>query len=580
MITLKTLEIFKKYMRNRFSVKFGGQSGQGINSLGKFVSKALKELGYHTFAYREYPSIIQGGFSSYQVDFSLLDVLSPSKKCNILACIAKDALEEYIFSVSKKGIVFHSVEDFTFSNKALAYIKDMSIKVVYIDVLEVTKRLEAPTIMGNMVMLAGIWKVLGLDLKILQKIVIDYFATKEGVDLEAEKRCLKEGYSTKEIKEFSIKIPPSKSNQWKKSLVLTGNQALALGAISAGCRGYYAYPMTPATSILEILGDTYESTGILVKQAESEITAIQMAMGSMYMGARAFTATSGGGFDLMTESISCSGMAEIPLVVVLGQRAGSGTGVPTWSGASDLNAALYSGHGEFPRCVISTSDAIDNYELIQDAFNISETYQIPVIVLTEKHIAESIFNISKLPKPRPITRGLLSDGVKRYEITRTGISPRWIPKSGKKTYLTNSDEHNEYGISTEEESDIINMSEKRARKISFLKKNLPEPKYYGPKKPTTVFVGIGSSKNAVLDAMKQSKRKIGFLHYKYVYPLKYDKILQFSKQGAKIVLIENNQNGGFGKLIKTESNFFITNTLNKFDGRPFFVDDILEYLKQ
>ncbi len=338
--------------------------------------------------------------------------------------------------------------------------------------------------------------------------------------------------------------------------------------------------MTPATSILEVLGNTYEKTGIVVKQAESEITAVQMVMGSMYMGTRAFTATSGGGFDLMTESISCSGMTEIPLVIVLGQRAGSGTGVPTWSGASDLNVALHAGHGESPKCVLCASDAIDSFELIQDAFNISEKFQIPVILLTEKHIAESIFNISKLPKPKGLDRGLLQNGTQRYLITRSGVSPRWIPKNGKKTYLTNSDEHNEDGISTEDEIDIVNMSEKRMRKLTSLKKNTPEPKYYGSSDPSIVFVGLGSSKNAVLDAMKQSKKRIGYLHYKYIYPFKYQKLLELTKKNTKIVLIENNQSNGLGKLIKQETNFYISNTINNFDGRPFFVDDILEYLRK
>ncbi len=568
-------------MKDRLSIKFGGQSGQGINSLGKFVSKALKEIGYHTFAYREYPSIIRGGYASYQIDFSPFEILSSSEKSNILVCIDIHALEKYLFTVYKDGVIFHSINDFKPSIGAKEYLERNKIKIVYIDISAISQREKAPRIMENMVMLGSVWRVLGLDIKILQKIVIEYFAQKEGIDLEAEKRCLMVGYSLDTFKDCILEVLPQlKDSRWNKSIVITGNQALALGAISAGCRAYYAYPMTPATSILEMLGNTYKKTGILVKQAESEITAVQMTMGSMYMGCRAFTATSGGGFDLMTESISCSSMTEIPLVIVLGQRAGSGTGVPTWTGASDLNAAIYSGHGEFPRCVLSVSDASDSFTLIQDAFNISEKYQLPVILLTEKHIAESIFNLNQLPKTKEIVRGLVKNGKQRYQYSKSGISPRWIPKNGSTTYLTNSDEHNQYGISTEDENEIVNSCEKRMRKLITLKREIPEPKYYGPKDPTIVFVGIGSTKNAVLDAMKQSKRKIGFLHYQYIYPLKAEKIIQFAKEKVKIVLIENNQSNGLGKLIKSESNFYISNTINKFDGRPFFVDDILEYLKQ
>lgn len=565
-------------MKERFSVKFGGQSGQGINTLGEFLSKGLKNSGYPTFGYREYPSIIKGGYASYKIDFASYEISASSVQCDILVCISESAIEQYTKSVSKKGTILHSLKDYTFSKENEKYIKEKSIEVKYIDTVKLTQECEAPILMGNVVMLGAVWSMLKLPRKVLEKEIVEYFSKKKGVDIEAEKRCLSAGYQF--LKCNNIKnIPSVIKKGWSSSKILTGNQAIALGSISAGARAYYAYPMTPSTSILEALGETSEQTGILVKQAESEITAIQMVMGSMYMGARAFTATSGGGFDLMTESISCSGMTEIPLVVVLGQRGGSGTGIPTYSGAGDLDAALQAGHGEFPRCILCASDVNDSYELIQDAFNISEVYQLPVILLTEKQISESLFNIHSLPKPLKIQRGLVSNGNKRYSLTKSGISPRWLPKMGKNTYLTNSDEHNEYGISTEDEKEIVNMSTKRMKKMLTLEKRIPQPQYHGPRNPDILFVGMGSTKNAVLDAMKITKKKIGYLHYKYILPLKEEKILQFNSKGVKIVLIENNQSGEFSKLIKEQCGFYIANNLRKFNGRPFFVDDILEYLK-
>ena len=565
-------------MKDRFTIKFGGYSGQGINTLGGFLSKALKNSGYFTFAYREYPSVIKGGYASFQIDFASHFISSSTTKTKILACISDESLDKYTQTVTKDGVILHSLKEYTFSKENTEYIKENSIVVKYIDTEALAQECNAPPIMGNIIMLGAVWSLLKLNRKVLEKEVVEYFSKKKGIDIEAEKRCLSAGYQN--IKDIKVKGLPEKIKKgWENSKILTGNQAIALGAIAGGCRAYFAYPMTPATSILETLGDTYEETGIIVKQAESEITAIQMAMGSMYMGARAFTATSGGGFDLMTETISCSGMTEIPLVIVLGQRAGSGTGVPTFSGSSDLDAALQAGHGEFPRCVLAASDAIDSYELIQEAFNISETYQIPVILLTEKQISESLFNILELPTPLKIQRGLTSKGTKRYLLTKDGISPRWLPKKGQKTYLSNSDEHDEHGISTEDIEDIKSMAQKRIRKSIKLEKSIPHPKYYGPKDPTIVFVGMGSTKNAVLDAMKVNKKRIGYLHYKYIFPLKEEKILELNKKGTQIVLIENNLVGAFGKLIKEQSGIYIPNTLNKFDGRPFFVDDILEYIK-
>ena len=566
-------------MKKRFSIKFAGQSGQGINTLGEILAKGIKNCGYNIFASREYPSIIKGGYASYQIDFSDEELLASSKYSHILASLAQEALHKYSTLVNPNGIIIHSLSDFQFSNEEKKYIEENKIKVIHMDTKQIAQENKAPEIMANVVLLGYIWKLLDLDIKVLEKLIKKIFS-KKNIDMEAEIRCLMAGYNMDKPKDFDIDKSKLKSKRnWSKSKVLTGNHAIGLGAISAGCRAYYGYPMTPSTAILEVLGDTYKETGILVKQAESEITAAQLVMGSMYMGTRAFTATSGGGFDLMTETISCAGMTETPFVVVLGQRSGSGTGVPTWTGSGDLNVALNSGHGEFPRCVLATSDAKDAYELIQRAFNIAEEYQLPVIVLTEKQNAESMFNVSELGKAIKIERGL-RNGKCRYEITGNGISPRWLPKKDRPTYLVNSDEHTEDGISTEEPEAITKMTEKRMQKLLTLRNELPEPIYFGPKDADPVFVGMGTTKNAVLDAMKETNLKIGYLQFQYIYPLKFEMILKIYEEGSRVVLIENNQTGEFGNLVKKECNFEFPEKLLKFDSRPFFVDDILDFLKQ
>jgi 2-oxoglutarate ferredoxin oxidoreductase subunit alpha len=296
------------------------------------------------------------------------------------------------------------------------------------------------------------------------------------------------------------------------------------------------------------------------------------------MGTRAMCATSGGGLDLMSETISCSGISETPFVVVLAQRSGAGTGVPTWTGAGDILLAVNTGHGEFPRCVISVSNPKDAYTLTQEAFNIAEVYQIPVILLTEKQIAESIFNIDNLPKPIAIERGLTT-GENRYEITQNGISPRWVPSKKNPTLLINSDEHKENGESTEKSKDVIQMSNKRLNKLQTLRDNLPEPEYYGSEEPHTVFVSYGSAGNPLEDLLRDRK-DIGYLKYSYIYPLKYEQILELDNKGVRLVLIENNQTGEFGKLIKQESGLEIPEKILKYNGRPLFIEDILDFLNQ
>ncbi len=561
---------------NRLVVKFGGESGQGINTLGKILSKSLKETGYYNFAYREYPSLIRGGIASYQIDVSDEQINSSSRYTDILSILDMDAIHEYIKTVSQNGVVIYDKEELTLTDDEKEYIEDNSITLISLDTIQIALDAGGIEIMANMVILGFIWKLLNLKTKPLEVIVMETFAGKN-IDLDAEIACILAGYNSEQVSKDIVKPITFKSNhKWKDSLNITGNEALALGAVSAGCRALYAYPMTPATSILKFLGNTYHETGILIKQAENEITAAQMVLGSMNMGTRAMTATSGGGFDLMSETISCAGISETPMVIVMAQRSGAGTGVPTWTGAGDISLAVNGGHGEFPRCVISVSDPKDAYILTQEAFNIAEGYQLPVILLTEKQIAESIFNIDRLPKPIRIERGF-TNGKDRYESTEAGVSPRWIPGDENTPYLQTSDEHKTTGESTENSQEIIEMSNKRQRKVETLRNNTPEPEYFGSKNPDTVFVGYGSVGNTVRDILRDNP-SVGYLHYQYIYPLKFEKIIEMYEDGARIVLVENNQTGEFGKLIRSESGLEIPDKLLKYDGRPLFVEDILDFL--
>lgn len=562
----------------RISIKFGGESGQGINTVGKILSKALNKYGFKIFAYREYPSLIRGGIASYQIDFSNKKINSSSRNCNILLAFTAESVSEYLNLVPDNGIVVYDSKDVSLSEEQEIQIKKRNISSIFLDSSLIATESGGTEIMSNAVMLGFLWRILKLDEEFLIKIILDFFKNKN-IDFEAERKCISAGYNSPTFRpEFGEKLQiPKEEFLKKKSITITGNDSLASGALSAGVRAYYAYPMTPATSILKFLGDTSKETGVLVKQAENEITAVQMALGSMYMGTRALTATSGGGFDLMTETISCSAMSETPLVIVLSQRVGAGTGVPTWTGAGDLNVALKSGHGEFPRCVIAASDAESSYTLIQKAFNIAEKYQLPVILLTEKQISESFFTLDALPKNIQIDRGL-EDGTLRYEITDSGISPRWLPSKEKRPYLSSSDEHLESGDSTENSDDIIMMSEKRQRKLSTLSEEIPEPKLYGPKDPRITFVGWGSTKNVVLDAIELGN-SINYLHYEFILPFKGEILKQLVEEGRRLVLIENNQSGELGSYIKEQTGYEFNEKLLKYDGRPFFLEDILDYLK-
>lgn len=561
-------------MSNRYSIKLGGESGQGINTLGLLLSKALKAAGYHIFAYREYPSLIRGGVASYQIDISNQSINSSSRSCNILAILDPDSIQEYLNSLTSSGILIYD-DKIEFTEEQKSIIQNKNISTIYLDTQTIATNTGGNPIMANTVMISFIWKILGLSQQSLETVVKEIFSEKGADIVEKNLKCIFAGFNTEIYNEQYNQnhLMPTPNDQNKEKKILTGNDALAMGAIACGVRAYYGYPMTPATSIFKYLGNTYKETGILIKQAESEITAVQMVMGSMAMGTRAFTATSGGGFDLMQETISCAGISEVPLVIVLAQRIGAGTGVPTWTGAGDIQAAVKAGHGEFPKAVLSISDVQSAYTLIQKAFNISELYQLPVIVLTEKQIAESLFSAESLPENLEIQRGL-EDGEKRYELTESGISPRWIPEESKPPYLNTSDEHDKEGTSTEISQQILQMSQKRMQKLESLRRELPEPTLYGDITSNTVLVGNGSTKNVVLDAIATGKN-ISYLHYEYIYPLKTDLFKNLASQNKRIILIENNQTGELGKIITETCGYQFKETIFKADGRPFFLEDIL-----
>lgn len=562
---------------DRTIIKFGGESGQGINTVGRMLTQSLNRLGLYTFSNREYPSLIKGGVASYQVDVKDKEIYASGRKTNILCTFSEKALHTYIYDLFENGIIIHDGKEVDLNPDEEIFVQKNNIQIIYLDSVKVALEAGGIEIMANVVLLGYIWKILKQDVNILVEEVLELLEGKK-IDIEAEKACILAGYNHPSYREsFGEEIQlPSKS--LTRKLLMTGNEAVALGALAGGVRAYYGYPMTPATSIQKFLGETADETKILVKQAENEITAALMALGSMYMGTRVLVATSGGGFDLMTETLSCAGISETPLVIVLAQRIGAGTGVPTWTGSGDISVATKGGHGDYPRCVISISDINSAFELTQKAFNIADKYQLPVIILTEKQIAESIYSTSSLPPIQKVDRGL-STGEFRYQITESGISPRWMPTKGLKPYLSTSDEHTENGHSTDVAEEVRKMSEKRERKIQTLQQEIPEPTLFGSENAETIFVGSGSSKNAVLDAQSTGEN-IAYLSYEYILPLKTSTLLKLAEKGKRMILIESNQTGQLGNLIREKCGYEFKEKLLKYDGRPFFVDDILDYLNK
>lgn len=590
----------------RVAIKFAGESGQGVNSIGEIIAKASKRSGFKVFAYREYPSLIKGGHAAYQIDISDQEINSSASAVDLLVCISREAIHAYLETVRQEGMLVHSIEKVAFTNQEQKWISDHKINVVHIDAFATARSFGGNYFTLNMVMMGYIAALLDIRQEKVTEIINTEFADKKDL-LDTDLKCIEGGYKLVNEKLGAVNLPTlfKADPEWENSLVLSGNQAIGTGAIAAGVRAVYGYPMTPASSILSFLAEQAHRTGMVVKQAEDEITAAQMTLGSMFMGTRAMTATSGGGFDLMTESVSLAGMTETPFVCVLAQRPGPATGIPTWTAAGDLNLAIYAGHGEFPRIVLAASDAESAYRLTQAAFNYAETYQTVVILLTEKQIAESLFNVKEFSQPTKLERNIVTsvskvgaEKLSRYAITDSGISPRWLPGSFDTTYVANSDEHLEDGTLTEDAEPAKKMMDKRMRKLKTILHDLPEPELFGPTSGQTLLVGWGSVKGAVRDALslrerpessqvtkkldnlKKTQKVISYLHYEYLFPLNTTKLVKLAESFEHVVLVENNYIGQLGQLIEQQTDIKFSDKLLKYDGRPFFVDDIVSFLEK
>lgn len=576
-----------KFQR-RFVVKVAGESGMGINSVGEILAKALKNSGMFVFAYREYPSLIMGGYANYQIDISDTKINASSKECDVLLCFSRQSLQEYIKTVRHGGSIIHSVIKTTFTPEEQKIVDERLLKVAYIPAREMAIELVGNKIMANSIMLGAVWQVLNLDIEFLKDMISEQFAKKPEV-IPNNLKCLETGYTQNLEGVQKSQLSLRQTQDFKDDLLLTGNHAISLGAISGGVRAYYAYPMTPSSSILEYLSSIAHETGMLVKQIEDEISVANMAIGSMFAGARTLIGTAGGGFDLMTETVSLSAITETPFMCVIGQRPGPATGLPTWTSATDLNIAVYAGHGEYTRLVLAASDIESCYLLTQIGLNLAEKYQIPVLLLTEKQIAESFFQVDALPQPIPIERHILSDeqakqvsSADRFKITPGGISPRWLPGQSDAVFGANSDEHLPDGSLTEEADDAWAMYSKRLRKEITLLHELPEPVVYGDTNPDISFVGWGSVKNTMLDVMsclsEFTDKKIAYLHYEYVYPIKIQVLREYAQSSQRLVLIENNATGQLGQILTAKTEIPFWEKLLKCDGRPFFVEDILQFI--
>ena len=569
----------------RFSWKIGGEAGFGIATSGLAFSKIAARHGYHVFDYIAYPSLIRGSHNTFEAQISDEKVTSLKSSIDFLVCLNKQTFELHKNRLNSKSYVIYDKQEFDVSGN---YVK------IAIPIGEIIKKLKGDDIMKNTIMLGSCFALLGADISIYFNLINEQFERKGKEIIDFNKKFAREGYNYV-IKNYSkdIKNLMKKKVKIREKIVISGNEAFSLASVIADCRLYAAYPMTPASSVLTTLALWQRKTGMIVRHPEDEIAAINTAIGASFAGARSSVGTSGGGFALMTESISFAGVAEIPLVVFMAQRAGPATGMPTWTEQGDLLFSIFSGHGEFPKIVLAPGDCEEMISLTAKAYNLSDIYQTPVIILSDMFLSEAHMSldkerimdfISKFKINRGKTNLTCSDKkYLRYKESLDGISERLIPGVKGHFYQANSYEHLQDGHTTEDKNERINQVNKRNNKTkTYLSKHFSMPTIYGDlEKSKLVFVSWGSCKGPILEAqilLKEKKIKSSFIHFTHIWPLSGEKIIKLFKKDKQYVLIENNSQAQFGKILTMETGIEIKKKLLKYDGRQLMPEEIVKFI--
>lgn len=576
-------------MINQLSWKVGGQQGEGIEKPGDLFATALNRLGYYLYGYRHFSSRIKGGHTNNKIRVSTKPLRSISDDLDILVAFDQETIDINAKELRKGGII---IADAKFNPKVPDGIDARLFAVPFTAISEEL----GSTLMKNMVAVGSSIAILDLPIEPFQEVVTELWGRKGEKVVEMNMKAIAKGAEFV-MNEVGGPLPEFKLEpaDGKKRMFMIGNEAIALGAIAAGCRFMSAYPITPASEIMEYLIKVLPKFGGTVIQTEDEIAAITMAIGANYGGARAFTASAGPGLSLMTEAIGLAGMTETPVVIVDTQRGGPSTGLPTKQEQSDLNAAMYSTHGEIPKVVIAPSTVEECFYDMAEAFNIAEEYQAPVILLTDLSLSLGKQTVEPLDYDRvEIRRGkLMSDPLpplpqdtlfKRYEITEDGISPRVIPGQKYGIHHVTGVEHSETGRPSEVAGNRKKMMEKRLRKLSSFRIKDPIHAHAPHEEPDCLIIGINSTEGTITETISRLEKegiKANHIHIRQILPFPTEVVRPYIEKAKKVIVVENNATGQLANLIKLHVGYAdkIANLL-KYDGNPFLPSEIYAQVKE
>jgi len=553
---------------SELNVVLGGEAGQGLQTIGLVLARTMLAGGLHVMVVNEFMSRIRGGSNSVTLRAAPHAVRALSDRVDCCVLFDRDALARLRGRCAETTVLIGDP-------KIFGGIEGMQPLPLHELSAQVGGGLHANTLVCGFLV-----RLIGWDLGPLETALRRTFSGE--IPLEKNLAAARAGWESGAPLHGRFPLPMRAA--LPDRLILDGSQSVALGALAGGCTFIGSYPMSPATGVLVHLAQQAREHGVVVEQAEDEISAINMGLGAWYAGARALVSTSGGGFDLMAEGLSLCGAIESPLVIHLAQRPGPGTGLPTRTEQGDLEIARYSGHGEFPRALLAPGSPEEAFACTAHAFTMADASQSPVIVLTDQYLLDSLCDLDPFPLPETAPESRIvptAAGYQRFAPGPDGVSPRGIPGFGTGLVRVDSDEHDAAGRITEDFATRTAMVDKRLAKMRLLQEELAmPPRLHGPAGYRRLLVGWGSTAAAVIEALAQVPlAQTAFLHCVQVYPLSAVLVAHL-RQAARLIVIENNATGQFARLLRAETGCTVAAQWHKYNGLAFSVEELIALLRE
>lgn len=571
---------------NRLVWKISGEAGRGIMSAGALFSTTMFRMGLEVFCSTEHPSLIRGGHNTYTVRLERDPLYSQIRLVNLLVALNREAFDYHAHEITPGGVILYDGERIRLDGG----VGRDDIRLISVPLTRFAKEHGSSDQMMNTVAIGASLALVDAPLENLNEFMREWFSRKGDEITQANIDAASAGYAF--IREhvdtasFPHRIEPIERDD--RSILITGNHAVCLGALKAGVKVIGEYPMTPSSSVLHYMAAHERSYELVVKHTEDEIAAINLALGASFAGVRSMTCTSGGGFSLMTEALGLSGMAEVPIVIVNVSRPGPSTGLPTRTGQEDLRFMMHASQGEFPRVVLAPGDPGESFYHTFNAFNLAEKYQLPVMILTDKFQAESPQSWPRFDDHAglKVERGKLLESdeevaahqpYQRFGITPDGISWRSRPGLRGGIHRITGNEHNVFGAPDEGIDNRNAQVEKRFKKLDLLRKELPPPQLYGPERADLTIIGWGSSKGPIRQAMAWLEAEgvaVNFLQLLYILPFPTESVKAVLESAERTLLVEGNYTAQLGSIIKEYTGRNIDHVYTKYDGRPIYPEDV------